>query len=200
MKNQLLIVFLLVLTMNLFAQEKTLVSGDMDNGGFGALVLKFTEINDKFGLMIGGRGGWIMDHKFVIGGGGYGLVNHMEYTNILEGELIPLMVGYGGLELEYINSSDNMFHFTIYLLLGAGSITYKDWDDWKWYDYPDNIKMTDTFWIASPALNLELNIASFFRLNAGVGYRFVTDVDLQGLTNSDIAGFEGILSFKFGSF
>ncbi len=187
-------ILLLLSSVTIWAQAETLVSGKIENGGFGAPVIKFTQVNGKFGLLIGGRGGWIMNHKFVIGGGGYGLVNQVDANFIFEGDLTPLMMGYGGFEMEYIFSSNKLVHFSIYLLLGGGGITYKRFHEW------DTPHISDSFWTAVPAANIELNISSFFRISAGVGYRFVTGVDLGDLTNSDIAGFEGILTFKFGKF
>lgn len=187
-------ILLLLSSAAIWGQAETLVSGKIESGGFGAPVIKFTQIDGKFGLLMGGRGGWIMNHKFVIGGGGYGLVNQISTDFIFEGDLIPLMMGYGGLEMEYIFSSNNLVHFSIYLLLGGGGITYKKFYEW------DTPHISDSFWIAEPAANIELNISSFFRIAAGVGYRFVTGVELGDLTNPDIAGFEGILTFKFGKF
>ena len=187
-------IILLLSTIPIFGQAETLVSGELESGGFGAPVIKFTQIDGKFGLLIGGRGGWIMNHTFVIGAGGYGLVNQIDANYFFEGKLIPLTMGYGGFEMEYIYSSNSLVHFSIYLLLGGGGLTYKELNDWK------SPQVSDNFWVAEPAVNIELNISSFFRISAGVGYRFVSDVNLGNLTNSDIAGIEGLLTFKFGKF
>jgi hypothetical protein len=186
-------IFLFFVT-SLFGQAETLVSGELESGGFGGPVVKFTQIDEQFGLLVGGRGGWIMNHKFILGFGGYGLVNQFDSDFIFEGELLPLMMGYGGFEMEYIYLSDNLIHASVYLLLGGGGLTFKEYNDWN------SLKVSDNFWIAEPAVNLEINIAKFFRISAGVGYRFVSDVNLGSLTNSDIAGFEGVLTFKFGKF
>ncbi len=129
--------------MSIFDQAETLVSGELESSGFGAPVVKFTQIDCKFGLLVVGCGGWIMNHTFIIGGCG---------------------------------------------------LTYKELNDWM------SPQVSDNFWIAEPAVNIELNISSFFRISAGVGYRLVFDVNLGDVTNSDIVGAEGILTFKFGKF
>lgn len=188
------LIILLLSTMSIFAQSETLVSGGIMSGGFGGPVVKFTQINGEFGVLLGARGGWIMNHTFIIGAGGYGLVSEFDTKSVFKGELLQLMMGYGGLELEYVNSSNRLVHFSVYLLLGAGGLTYKELNDWI------SPKVTDEFWIAEPAINVELNISSFFRISTGVGYRFVTGVDLGNFKNSDIAGVSGILTFKFGRF
>ncbi|MBN1426023.1 hypothetical protein JXA88_15850, partial [Candidatus Fermentibacteria bacterium] len=56
-------------------QPETLLKGPIENGGFGGLVVKFSQLADQTAVFVGGRGGWILNHTFVIGGGGYGLAN-----------------------------------------------------------------------------------------------------------------------------
>ena len=181
-------------TVSLFGQAETLLSSNLKSGGFGGPVIKFTQVNGEFGLLIGGRGGWIINHAFVIGGGGYGLTSSVSSNIIQDGELLNLTMGYGGVEMEYIYLSDSLVHASIYLLLGGGGLTYKDFSNGE---YP---KIIDKFWVANPSINIEVNITPFFRIAVGAGYRFITDVDLGYLTNSDIAGVEGVLTFKFGKF
>ncbi len=60
-----------------FAQEETLIKGDVESGGFGGPVVKMTSLNGQDGILVGGRGGWILNHSFIIGGGGYGLANNV---------------------------------------------------------------------------------------------------------------------------
>ena len=184
LRHFLLIAALLAVSSPALAQEEsTLVSGEFHSGGFGAPVVKFSSAVDKFAVFVGGRGGWIINHTFVLGGGGYGLANDIRLTDIGTRDL---EFGYGGLELEYINSSDNVFHFTVYTLIGGGGITT---------DFGD-----DAVFVLEPAVNGELNITTYFRINAGVGYRWVSGVDTPGLSTSDMSAFVGQMSLKFGAF
>jgi len=123
-------VFLLVIvfTFSALAQEATLINGEIESGGFGGPVLKVTNINGENAVMVGGRGGWIINHSFVLGGGGYGLVTDVKAkTTDLLHQYIEM--GYGGVELEYIASSDDLLHFSVGLLVGAGGIGYKQIDN-----------------------------------------------------------------------
>jgi hypothetical protein len=163
--------------------EQTLIGGEFHSGGFGAPVVKFSSTVDKFAVFVGGRGGWIINHTFVLGGGGYGLANDIRLT---DGGTRDLEFGYGGLELEYINSSDNLIHFTIYTLIGGGGIST---------DFGE-----DGVFVLEPSANAELNITRYFRVNAGAGYRWVSGVDTPGLSTSDMSAFVGQLSLKFGAF
>jgi hypothetical protein len=84
-------------------EDETLMSGKTTVGGFGAPVVKFSEINDEFAILVGGCGGLIINHAFVIGGGGYGLVNDIEVSGLPYPEYRWLNFGYGGLLLGYVN-------------------------------------------------------------------------------------------------
>ena len=197
MKSFLAFVLLFLLfSISITAQEETLLgSGEISSGGFGAPVVKYTQIKGEPALLVGGRGGWIINHTFVIGGGGYGLVNNIlgnpPYALYSDPQIVsqlwPLITtyitfGYGGLELEYIIQSDQLLHFSVYTLIGAGAITYRNGDyrpilvD---YDYP-----SDAFFVLEPAVNAELNVASFMRISAGFSYRFISGVKLGDLVTA----------------
>jgi len=167
------------------AQEQTLVGHGIESGGFGAPVVKFTQVNGEFGLMVGGRGGWIINHRFVLGGGGYGLVNDSWVNGVpLESQL---QFGYGGLELEGIIASNSIVHFTVSSLVGGGGVTF-------------GLTQSDAVFVLEPQATVELNITSFMRMNVGGGYRWVTDVDLYPFTNGDFSAAFGSLALKFGKF
>lgn len=193
------LLFLFLSVSILYSQESTLVGDNIENGGFGGPVIKFTKVNNEFGVFVGARGGWIMNHKFVIGLGGYGLVNNIKVADLLTKN--RLIIGYGGLELEYIINSNDVFHLSIQALLGGGSVTYTKVidDDWNW-DWEHTAVPFETFFIAEPGVNLMLNVTSFFRIGLGASYRIVSDIDYKFLSNKDIDGLSGVLTFKFGSF
>lgn len=185
MRRSLLAVGLLVLANPAFGQERTLVSEDFHSGGFGGPVVKFSEVADKFAVFAGGRGGWIINHTFVIGGGGYGLANDVRLSDSIVGRDIEF--GYGGLELEYINSSNSLVHFTAYMLIGGGGLS-------------GTVLEEESVFVLEPALSAEINITKFFRLNGGVGYRWVSAVDNPGYDSSDFSALCGQLTAKFGAF
>lgn len=192
-----LLVAVLLLPADLGAQqERTLLSGRVDHGGFGGPAVKFTEIANQFGVLVGGRGGWIIDHSLVLGGGGYGLANTYDFKLMEDGRERRLALGYGGLEIEYVSRWRDIAHVTAGILIGGGGASWyeRHRGDWGAEDY------SDSFFIAEPALNLEVNIAHFFRVAIGGSYRFVGEMDLVGLTDADLSGAAGSLTFKFGQF
>ncbi len=168
------------------AQQETLVSGQIQSGGFGAPVLKFTEVNQSFGFFLGGRGGWILNESFVIGGGGYGLTNQNHYL------VEALTMGYGGLDLEYVVRPNELVHVSFAVLVGGGGVRF--WPD------PSAFYYDSAFFVAEPGFNLELNVTPSFRLNLGGSYRSVSSLAVPGLTNADLSGWSGNVQFKFGKF
>jgi hypothetical protein len=79
-----------------------------------------------------------------------------------------------------------VYHFTFLTLIGGGSLDLEG--------------QSDGIWAAEPAMNLEINVNSFLRLDFGGGYRFVWDVDVPGLSNGDLSQFFGQIALKFGAF
>lgn len=180
------------------AQEtQTLLGGDIRHGGFAGPVVKFTEIDGEFGVLVGGRGGWIINDSFVIGAGGYGLANEDQFDDYVDvrGDAQRLVMGYGGLELEYISRPNEVAHVSLAVLIGAGGTL---WDPIRSpHDVDEDV---DAFFITEPALNVLLNVTKHFRIGFGGSYRFVDDVELPGLRADDISGPAGVLTFKFGGF
>jgi hypothetical protein len=64
----------------------------------------------------------------------------------------------------------------------------------------DTTKQADGFYVVEPGVNAELNVASYFRINLGGSYRFVTGAELQDIGNDDLSGPAATLTLKFGGF
>jgi hypothetical protein len=117
---------LLLLAAPMMAQdeEETLFGSDsnIEYGGFGAPVAKFTKINGKLGVLAGLRAGWIVDHVLSLGVGGYYLVNNVR-ANAPGARSEPyLNLYYGGLEMELILASNAPVHLSLHSLVGAGAV------------------------------------------------------------------------------
>ena len=186
---------LLAFTLPAFAQEETLITGEIESGGFGGPVLKITNINGENAVMVGGRGGWIINHTFVLGGGGYGLVTnvHAKTTDSIH-QYIQL--GYGGLDMEFIPASNDLLHLSVGLLVGGGGVGYKPNDKNGFNSMQNN----DTFFVLEPSVNINLNVTHYFRIAAGATYRYVSGLKSTISTNTDLSGPSAILTLKFGKF
>lgn len=188
-------------TVPAYGQAETLLGGEIHNGGYGAPVLKVTTINGAAGVLIGGRGGWIINHCFVIGGGGYGLATGIDAPEFsspadIASRDLDIEFGYGGLELEYIFRPSKLVHGTIGFMLGGGGIGYYEEND----DGDTESLIDDEVLVIEPAVAAELNVVNWMRIDGGVSYRAVSGLDMPGLDNGDMSGLAGFLIFKFGSF
>jgi hypothetical protein len=188
----------ILLAVPAIADQETLFGSDIESGGFGGPVVKFTQVNSEFAVMTGGRGGWIINHMVVLGGGGYGLASDVDASdktrNFYNNDGLDIEFGYGGFEIEYINNSDRLIHYTLYTLIGAGGINLHDPDR-------DNFEHDgDAVFVLEPAINCILNATTWLRIGAGVSYRLVSSVDTYGIDSSDIGGIAASLVFKFGKF
>ncbi len=195
------ICFILVaLSFSLFAQsEENLIQlGEIESSGYGAATMKFSSIKGEFALLMGGYGGWLINHKFMIGGGGSGLVNKIEApedAGLDASKQYYLQVGYGGFMMEYIDSPMKLLHYNVKTLIGAGGAGYSLRDD---YDIQDSKE--SAFFVLEIDANIELNVVEYFRIGVGAGYRFVSGVDLEGINDNDLRAFCSNLIFKFGAF
>lgn len=204
MKTISFVLALFMFSAQSFAQEQTLINGPIESGGFGGPVVKFSQVSNRFAVLAGGYGGWIINHSFLIGGGGYGLVNNIAASPAAQAYFgttsdLRTQFGYGGLVLEYIGAPDNLIHFTMSTLIGAGGVDYTYRYDLFNSNY-DNMGHASACFVLEPSAGLELNITQFFRLNAGASYRFVRGTDLPGITDTDLSALSGYLTFKFGKF
>ena len=193
--TRLSIIFCMI-AIPVMVQGQTLIGGDIEHGVFGGPALKVTQFHDDVGVMIGGRGGWIINHTLSIGAGGYGQIDDVDspvtdrYLN----------VGYVGGIVEFIILSDRAIHLSVNALIGVGGVNHLDKgrkaEDryWGWHD------QSDGFFVAEPGVDLMSNVTKSFRAGVGVSYRHVNGIDSEGLSDSDISGLSATVTFKFGKF
>lgn len=192
----------------LFPPDETLFPEEFKSGYFGGPVLKATSMHDEFGLVVGARGGWIVNRKFVLGASAHYLVNSIGIettvpdTVALVDTTFDMMLIYGGPEFEYISESHKLLHYTFSTLIGAGVIDYKDFDCLACDEDEDSDLYgdldADVFFIVEPSVNIILNVTPMLRMGLGLSYRYVHDVELKGVKNEDLMGLSGVLTVKIG--
>jgi hypothetical protein len=190
----------------LFPQDQTLFPEEFKSGYFGGPVLTATSISDEFGLMVGARGGWIVNRKIVLGAGVHYLVNSIGIETTVPDTIAPvdttfdMMLVYGGPEFEYINKSHDLVHYTVSILIGAGMIDYKEFPPDACAEGEACDLDADVFFVVEPSVSIMLNVTSMFRIGLGLSYRYVQDVELKGIEDEELRGPSGILTAKIGRF
>ncbi|MBS1914033.1 MAG: hypothetical protein JST22_18745 [Bacteroidetes bacterium] len=199
MKTLICMIFVLMLVLPATAQE-TLIKGDVDFGGYGAPIVQFTSINKQFGVLVGGGGGLIIDHTIVLGAAGYGLANNVTEASAPVSHPY-LNVEYGGAYFRYIHRSNDLLHFTGGVLVGGGRVGYRtDLANTAVEQSGSRDSLNDAFFVLEPDIQMEINVTNCFRLGIGAGYRCISGIELQGISNGDIGGPNARLMLEFGSF
>jgi hypothetical protein len=184
-------------------QERTLIEGNVDVAPFGGPAVRYTRVADQDGVMIGARGGVIINRSLVLSGAAYGLVNDVDAPNDSTGPFAPLELrapldlrfGYGGFELEYILKPDAVAHVSLSALVGGGATQYVL--DRSFFDDRERIGGTDAFFVLEPGVNLEVNVTRGLHMGGGVSYRAINGADRPGLSNDDLSGVAATFAVKF---
>ena len=203
MKTKILIFALMAFSTFGFAQEiKTLSSNDGVNNtsksGYGGPLIEVPYINSDWGIVIGGKGGFIINRQFAFGGIGKALVSNNNFLgdnlNGNENASLDLRFGAGGFFVEYIFKLESPIHFSIPVNFMAGGITIED----ATFEGAE-IESSGIF-IIEPGINLEFNVSNAFIPAISISYRQVFGSSLVNLSNEDISGVNIGLIFKFGKF
>ena len=188
----------LMMPATTLAQTETLVGGDLEHGGFGGPIVKFTQIAGELGLLVGGGGGWVIGKTVTIGGAGYGLVTtHLVNDGTYDYEI---GLGYGGLLLEYIKQPDKLIHWYASCLFALGGVSFREPGSYVDFDPTSD----DLIYVIEPSVNICLNVTRNLRIAAGAGYRQITGIDEEsialGLEKTGLTGASFNISFRFGSY
>lgn len=173
---------------------ETLLSGDVDHGGYGGPSVTYSRMLKSDVLLVGGRGAWLVNHHFALGGGVHGLIPTRPAFNLGTGSY-DLRLGYTGLWLEYTFAPHRRIHSSVGLLVGGGWLNRRG----RTWDGEDPLGF-DLLFCAEPTVMGEVNVTRFFRMGLAFSYRHLGGVDLEGLKSSDLSAFAGTLQLKFGSF
>lgn len=208
----------LTFTINARAQQptdqamRTLFGSDHDvhNGGWGAPTASYTRVLDQDAMLVGVRGGWIIDHRFTLGIAGHGLVtpvNNTSYDSYLVEKGRDLydksrfQMGYGGLLIEPIIAYRSPVHVSLPVLIGAGGCGYQTFtdlpDEWDPANWEDDVQ---AFFVVEPGIDLEVNMVKLVRLGLGVSYRYTSDVLLPATSKDALNGFNATFAVKVGVF
>jgi hypothetical protein len=177
-------------------EPEVLIKKGVRHGGWGGPVMHVSSLRDRAAVFVGGRGGWLIDGRFTIGGGGFGLTNRIPAPGGVgrPGESLDLQMGYGGGWLEYTFRPLKLVHLSAGLLIGGGEFSLRFRHGGAYGSGNDG------FFILEPALMAELNLAKVVRADVGVAYRWIAGADMGDLSYSDVSGPSAVVAFKFGKF
>lgn len=167
----------------LYAQGKHdttqfLLSEKVEFSGFGAPFVEFSSVNNEFAVCLGAGGGLLISQTVFIGGYFEGMMtNHYreDLRTVVYIEKPEIAFEHGGIWLGYIYQHNRAIHGGLSLKLGWGEIDLEGngYDNTSGVDYD----FRDRIFTVIPQAEIELNLTKWFKVNVGLGYRFVTGID-----------------------
>ena len=188
------LVMLLVVGAPLFGQAptpgspvQTLVQNQLESDILVAPDFKMTDLSGDLTGLAGLYGGWLINQKLLIGGGGYFQMN--------EGGVSDMR--YGGAVMEYFVNPSRLLNVSVRGLVGGGTATLNR-SQFRRVPGPESLanfdfsrndldrrfrrpergdlfvgEVDETFLVAEPEVNATLNVTEKFRIGFGGGYRFI---------------------------
>jgi len=197
--------------------------GKLNVSGFGGLIVDFSSVMDEFAVGVGGGGAVIFNQAFYIGGYGIGLSTDHRVTleryspGEKENEILSnyrVNFGHGGFWLGYIHQSYKAIHFGASAKLGWGEVSLYQGGTYD-YNHDYNSYAGDNCFVFIPQAEAEINLAKWFKINVGVGYRLVSGlnrtyqyqepgtgnlVEKEYYDSKDFNSFTGNITLMFGWF
>jgi len=184
-------------------EVKSLLGKGNELNGFGGADVKVSELINERSLLAGAYGGVLIDRKYLLGIGAYGITTDIEFEGEVAGVDKPLNLtgGYAGVIVGGMIGSKRVIHLVFPIFFGAGSMYVSDKDFFP--NTPNDAEFIierSAFMVIEPAAQLEFNITQYFRFGAGMSYRYITGTQLDNLKDSQLSGSSITISFRFGRF
>ena len=192
---------------HLYAQDatngKSSFGKKIHHSGYGALTTNYSKFNGDDALFVGAYGGWMINHKLMLGLAGHYLVTqHDGYGfNPETNKMNELKMGYGGLMVEYTFFESKVVHATANTLVGFGAVTngsqgsYNPATNESWVSSDES-----GFFALHPSVNVEVSVTDWFRVSAGGGYRLISSSNVAGISDADMSALTANVTLKFGIF
>jgi len=127
--HKFLIIFGLFLIIDISVEAQDAVKQDILKGktfkmtsfAFGGTGILFTNVNNQFTVMNGGRDSATFNNRYTFGGGGWGMPKGVELPSNQKDTFSFLKFGYGGLEFGYIIYPGEKLKFGTNLLVAYGA-------------------------------------------------------------------------------
>lgn len=143
--------------------------------------LNYTSFDTDWSFFGGTNFGFEFGKSFLIGWGNYTSGIDID----IQGLDPSVHFKYGGLMLGFTPQSRKVIHPRLTLLTGRGRATIADTG-------------SDRVFVFQPSAGLELNVFRWFRVGAEGGYRIVSGVDSNLLTNKDLSRPFAQIDLRFG--
>jgi hypothetical protein len=169
-------------------------------GGYGGVTVLATDLEGQTAMLIGGEGAVLLDHRLVIGLGGYGLTSVVDAAPFENGDRSLLMLGYGGPIMRYQFVGEGPLVLSIGALIGGGGfgflreISSQDWE------VEEEYTTGQVFFVIEPSLQAHVHLTRWMRLGANLNYRAIQGANARGVDDQGLSSFSGGGHLQFGWF
>lgn len=189
--SALIIAMTIVSSTQLVAQEDAQYLFDLKKvklSGFGNTNHEFSMVDGAFGVSSGGSGAFLFNYNTFIGIYSRSMMTNHYREDIFAPTFDPnvnpnesplytcnkLRFDHGGLWIGYIHNPNKLIHWGTNLRIGGGRLALYD-KDLDFREFEEHHR--DYISVVTPEFDVELNLARWFKMNMGIGYRFVMFVD-----------------------
>jgi len=157
-------------------------------GGYGGPTVAYSHMLHLDGVLVGGEGALLIDHRLSFGGAGYVFSRSPGGPPAPDGTSREFFVGYGGVLLRYAVYSDLPLYASFGTLIGGGAVTLapRHHDD-NGDDHDDQVESRG-FFVLQPDVSLHANATRWLRFGVTFGYRIATAVDQFDFQSGDMSG------------
>jgi|GEM_PF-4411655 len=191
MKQIMVVISLVVLSFSLASladedrppERKEMANEGISLGGTFGPLLHISKFGNGTIYTLGGRINMTLAKMFLLGIGAHGKIAQSNLE--VEGRKENLTFYYGGLGAGVRLFPHNFFHLTNYNTFGIGKLNLNERNE------------SSITYLIQPELNVEFDFLVFFRMGAGISYRWMFAPNIN-VDYSSLSGFGGQLYFEFG--
>jgi hypothetical protein len=156
------------------------------------LVAKGSDLAGEKRIHLGGWAGLVFGEHWIVGGGGFALLEAVELGTSGSGSGFDLGMGYGGIQVRYRRSFLPSLAVETGALLGAGHAEVKE--------QIQGLEIgSDNFYVVEPEVSALYTIVPQIYLELAAGYRVVWGVeDLPRVSAQDLRAATASLSLRLG--
>jgi hypothetical protein len=166
-------------------------------GGYGGASVMYSRIAGKDGVLVGGEGAVLLDHRLALGGAGYGWTRDTRGPADVDGVPRNLEVGYGGFLARYSVLTGGLIYGSLGALVGAGATALRR-DSENELREEARADASDSFFVFEPQLSVQVNLLRWMRIGVQGGYRITSGLGHLGYTEKDIDGLTLGGTLQFG--
>lgn len=190
-------------------EYQTLINRDqhMTHGGYIGFEFGYTPVAGRNAFLSGFHTAWVVDHTIELGINAKGFVTNPLPDMALDNKQYMYTGGYGGLHIAANVFGNKPINVSFPVLIGGGAISYIRTGSFNYYDdfYPESHY---AYFVFEPGIDVQFNMTRFFRLSAGVSYRYTSDIYLLYsntsaapiASTSILRGLNAGIKIKFGKF